>query len=141
MPAPQPGVSGTDITGPINLQFQSQLAAQQQQAAQAAQRQNQLMQAGATAALMFCSRRFKKPIGKEEGVLDNVDKLPVERWTYKDGLNLPHGEHISPYAEEFKELFGVGDGTTINVIDAFGVCIGAIKELSAKVKQLEAQNA
>jgi len=70
-----------------------------------------------------------------EGVLDVVvDRLPVERWKYRDD---PHAvEHIGPMAQDFRQAFGVGDGRTIDVISAFGVAIAAVQGLTAQVRRL-----
>ncbi len=52
------------------------------------------------------------------------------------------GRHIGPMADQFKELFNLGDSSkTINLIDAFGVCLSAIKALSARVRELEGMSA
>ena len=72
------------------------------------------------------------------GVLSAVACLTVDRWTYKPETGLEQRTHIGPYAEDFRAAFGVGDGVTISSIDAIGVCLAAIKALSAKVESLEA---
>ena len=82
-------------------------------------------------------KEYKRPT---RSLLAAVEMLPVERWKYKKGV-ADEGEHIGPYAEDFRELFGIGDGETINVIDALGVCLKAIQELSAKVNDLESRTA
>lgn len=66
-------------------------------------------------------------------ILDNVSQMSLDKWKYK-GIDR---EHIGPYAEQFQELFGVGDGKTINIIDAVGVLLGAVKELNMQVKLLQ----
>ena len=72
-----------------------------------------------------------------EATLIKIEDLPVERWRYKEGLGLGDSDHIGPYAEDFKETFGVGDGVTINLLDAVGVGLSATKGLAKKVKKLE----
>jgi hypothetical protein len=72
-------------------------------------------------------------------VLGGVAGLTVERWRYKPETGMEQQSHIGPYAEDFRAAFGVGDGVTISTIDAIGVCLGAIKALSAKVESLEAE--
>ena len=72
-------------------------------------------------------------------VLGGVTGLAVERWRYKPETGLEQQTHIGPYAEEFGEAFGVGDGVTISTVDAVGVCLATIKALSAKVDGLEAE--
>lgn len=84
---------------------------------------------------LFSSSSFKDKVNtpSTKEILANVDRMQLDRWTYKD-IDVVH---LGPYAEEFKELFGVGDGRTINIIDLFGVLLGSVKELSAKVKELQ----
>lgn len=65
-------------------------------------------------------------------ILDNLDRMTLDKWKYK-GID---EEHIGPYAEEFKELFGVGTGKSISLVDALGVLFGAVKQLSKEVKDL-----
>ncbi len=75
----------------------------------------------------------------EADVLSAVAALPVDRWRYKEETGLSQQLHIGPYAEDFKASFGVGDGVTINTTDALGVCLAAIKALTARVATLEAE--
>jgi hypothetical protein len=72
-------------------------------------------------------------------VLAGVAALPLDAWRYKPETGLEQQTHIGPYAEDFRAAFGVGDGVTISTIDAIGVCLGAIKGLTAKVEALEAE--
>ncbi len=92
---------------------------------------------GSIAGLAFGSdkniKTDKKPVRRS--LLDAVAKMPVEQWTYKPGEG-DGKTHIGPYAQDFKKRTGLGDGKSINVIDAIGVTIGAVKELSAKVDAL-----
>ena len=74
------------------------------------------------------------------GVLKAVENMRVERWKYKEG-HADEGEHIGTYAQDFQRETGFGDGKTIPVIDALGVTMGAVKELSAKVDKLERKRA
>lgn len=61
-----------------------------------------------------------------EKILESVRGLHVERWNYKREIDPSTEPHIGPYAEEFKEQFGVGDGKTINMIDALGVLFASV---------------
>jgi len=87
------------------------------------------------------SRAFKT--GKAEidiaSILAGVAALPVDAWRYKPETGLEQQTHIGPYAEDFRNAFGVGDGVTISTIDAIGVCLAAIKALSERVEGLEAE--
>jgi hypothetical protein len=90
-----------------------------------------------TAALFAMSaREFKTDPAPIAEVLPRLRELKVESWHYKPEFN-DSARHIGPYAEDFQKLFGVGDGKTIHVVDAMGICLKAIQELSAKVVQLE----
>lgn len=84
---------------------------------------------------MFSSRAVKEHKRPAEDVLDKVLTLPVERWNYTPG----HGDdadHIGPYAEDWARRFG-GSATRISVIDAIGVLLKAVQELTQKISQLE----
>jgi len=87
------------------------------------------------------SRAFKTAKSEIDaaGILAGVAALPVDAWRYKPETGLEQQTHIGPYAEDFRSVFGVGDGVTISTIDAVGVCLAAIKALSEKVGSLEAE--
>lgn len=116
----------------LNTQYQGQL--QSWQANQ--QKQAAIGQAFGSAIGAFMSsedtKENKRPV---QGVLDAVKEMRVEKWRYKNGKG-DGGEHIGPYAEEFAEKTGMGNGREISVIDAIGVSMGAIKELAQKVDKL-----
>lgn len=84
---------------------------------------------------MMSSKDAKEDKRPVRGVLEALEDMPVEKWKYKDGMG-DGGEHIGPYAEDFQKATGKGDGKTIPVVDAIGVTMGAVKELSAKVDKL-----
>ena len=67
-----------------------------------------------------------------------MSALPVEARRQKPETGLETRPHIGPYAEDFQAAFGVGDGATINPIDAIGVCLAVIWALSQRVEDLEA---
>jgi autotransporter adhesin len=69
-------------------------------------------------------------------ILDKVDSLPISQWRYKSDAR---GKvHVGPVAEDFQEIFGLGDGKTISTVDASGVALASIQALNEK---LEKQNA
>jgi len=70
------------------------------------------------------------------GVLDAVKSLRIEKWKYLDGV-ADSGTHIGPYAQDWKKATGLGSGKEIHVVDAIGVTMKAIQELSAKVDKLD----
>lgn len=76
----------------------------------------------------------KQPV--EEGkALEAIEQMPVEEWDYMPGIG-DGGRHIGTYAQDFKEATGKGDGKTIPVIDAIGVTMKAVQDLSKQVKEI-----
>ena len=69
------------------------------------------------------------------GALRAVEGMRVDEWEYKPGHG-DEGRHIGTYAQDFQRETGRGDGKSINLIDAIGVTMGAVKELSGKVDDL-----
>lgn len=92
------------------------------------------------APIFASSEKIKTDKRKAPGVLDAVKEMRVEKWRYKDGHG-DGGEHVGPYAEEFKAKTGLGDGKSISVIDAVGVTMGAVKELADKVDRMDKKGA
>ncbi len=78
-------------------------------------------------------------------VLRKVESLAVSEWRYKDDAvsvgTITGGKHLGPMADEFAELFGLGDNNeVINYVDALGVCLSAIKALAVRIHTLESEN-
>lgn len=74
-----------------------------------------------------CSKTFKEngeSLDKEK-ILEGLKSLNIEKWNYKG----EDQKHIGPYAEDFKEIFGVGDGKTISPVDMLSVMFIGIQEL------------
>jgi hypothetical protein len=93
---------------------------------------------GSAALYKFSSKKLKhkkSPIA-DDMVLSKVKGLPVERWEYNDGV-ADEGEHIGPYAEDFNKSFGFPERPAIDMVDAAGVSLSAIKALAKKVESLE----
>lgn len=129
----------------LNQQYQNQLAGwQASQNAQAGMLGGLggLLGAGANLAAnggfaaILSSKEAKTDRKKHDGSLGAIEQMPVEKWRYKEGTGMDDAEHVGPYAEDFKEATGLGDGKTINVVDAIGITMGAIQELSRKVDNL-----
>jgi len=83
--------------------------------------------AGGTAAMAFSSRKLKENIKeiKPGSVSSKFKKLPIYQWSYKGDKT----RHIGPMAEEFRDAFGVGDGTTLQLVDVMGSLIASQKEM------------
>lgn len=120
----------------LNNLYQSQLSGWQAQQNQNNAFTSDIMGGlGMGAALMFSDENAKENKQPVEGALGAVEAMPVEEWSYKPGMG--DGErHIGTYAQDFQQATGKGDGKSIPVIDAIGVTMGAVKELSAKVDKL-----
>lgn len=88
----------------------------------------------AIAGIAASSKKLKTDKRKidESKVLDLVKDLDVEEWRYIGDEQ----RHVGPYAEDFRETFGVGDGGTIHLADVAGVTIAAIKALDKKIDGL-----
>ena len=77
------------------------------------------------------AKESKRPVSTPD-ILAAMKELPVERWKY-----INHKEdHIGPYAEDFRDRFGVGDGKTIDMIDAIGVLMASVKALAAELDEV-----
>lgn len=67
-------------------------------------------------------------------VLSKIEQLEVSRYNYKKKKD---EKHISPMADDFPALFGIGDGKSLSAKDIAGVALLGIKELIKRVKALE----
>jgi len=79
----------------------------------------------------FSSEKLKHDHGHEGNLLKKLENVRVNRWQYKGDDRT----HVGPFSEEFNREFGIDTDRPdmINVIDALGVTMGAIKELDKKV--------
>lgn len=91
---------------------------------------------GALAAFSSIELKGKISTPSTAEILENVRELSLDKWKYKD----IDQAFLGPYAEEFSERFGIGDGKTINMVDAIGVLFGAIKELDKKLSEIKDKN-
>lgn len=79
-----------------------------------------------TSASLISHSSFKENIEPATSVLAKLAQLKINTWHYKGDAV----KHIGPMAEQFREVFNVGDGVTINLADMLGVLLGAVKELA-----------
>jgi len=95
---------------------------------------------GQTKSGGVCSRvlKFDKAPLNYKGILEALLKVPVESWRYVAELG-DHQRHVGPYAEDFKEAFNLGDGQSIEYMDAIGVLMASVHALADRVNQLEAE--
>lgn len=66
---------------------------------------------------------IEEPKKSEQKVISGLKKLNLHKWKYKGDKTT----HFGPMAQEFKRLFGVGDGKTLHPADVFGVALTAAK--------------
>lgn len=98
---------------------------------------------GSALPLMKCSRDWKDDHGTVSihDVAEGVTRIPIHEWSYAPGVHvpgsLPGQRHVGPMAQDFQQVFGLGDGRHINVIDAFGVCMAALKSALLRIEVLE----
>ena len=90
------------------------------------------------AVMGMSSKEAKEDKREVKGVLDALKEMPVEAWRYKEGVVNDGGEqHVGTYAEDFQKATGLGNGKSINLMDAIGVTMGAVKELAEKVESIK----
>ena len=77
----------------------------------------------------------KQPV---TGALESLRKLPVEAWSYKDGV-ADEGEHIGPYAEDVQEELGdqaAPGGKMLDLVSMNGLLLKGLQELADKVDSM-----
>ena len=73
-------------------------------------------------------------------MLLRVTALPLSEWRYKNEDE--NARHVGPMAEDFQQVFELGDGKTISTVDVNGIALAAIQGLKQeKDTQIEALRA
>lgn len=129
------GQSANTLTNLYNSQLNAYNSQQQASANSSSSLWSGLGTAAGMGMMAFSSKELKENKQPIEGALEAVKNMPVEKWEDKEGV-ADGGQHIGPYAEDFQKATGMGDGKTINMIDAMGVNMKATQELDQKVDQL-----
>lgn len=127
------------LTGLANAEGQRRVRLANEKAGKRAERNSGIgtaIGAGIGLLALFSSEELKNTVEKSPGLLNKLKEVRVDKWKYKDGKHA----HVGPYAEEFNDTFGVNQENRglINIVDALGVTMGAIKELDQKVEALNA---
>lgn len=134
------GVQAPDVAGNIYNSYNAQMQAYQQR-----QQSNNSMWSGigsivgSLGSALISDKNKKTNVRPANKILDRVEKIPVKSWQYKPGA-VPgdNGQrHVGPMAQDFKGFFGLGNGTEIPAVDAFGVNMAATQQLARKVRKLE----
>ncbi|MBX7430630.1 tail fiber domain-containing protein [Mycobacterium sp. Y57] len=69
-------------------------------------------------------------------ILRRLSELPISTWTY--GYDHVSVRHLGPMAQDFAAAFGLGDSDRrIDMLDANGVLMVAVQELTRRVAELE----
>lgn len=125
-----------DVTGPYNQQYQGQMAGWQQDQQNDNARNAAIGQGIGTLGMlmMLCDRDLKVPLGQVDSFSDRIKSVPVEMWRYR----WESTPHVGTYAQEFNKAFGLPDRPFIDPKDMFGVLLGCVKELFARMDKLEA---
>lgn len=96
-----------------------------------------------TALMSLSSKEFKTDKAPAKSALHKLRKLPVEEWTYKDGV-ADEGRHVGPYAEDVQREFGdqaAPGGKAIDLISMNGITMKAVQELADEVDALKGKQA
>ncbi|ABK43532.1 hypothetical protein Mmc1_1014 [Magnetococcus marinus MC-1] len=138
----QYSVAPADVMGAIQNNYNAQVsAANSARAANAATTGAVIGGLGAIGGAWISSRRFKQHFADlaAEDMLDAVKRLPVQAWRYNPAM-VPDDDavHVGPYAEDWQQVTGLGDGVTLNMLDVAGLLLGAVQGLIAQVEQLQA---
>jgi Chaperone of endosialidase len=97
-----------------------------------------------SAPLFASSRECKEDFEPVDGstALETVRRLPIAEWQYKPQAsqqlslygNAPDmGRHIGPMAEDWQQLTGLGDGSSIDLRDLVGYLAAGLAELADRV--------
>lgn len=70
---------------------------------------------------------------------DIVGSLNIKLWKYRKELDPQQVTHIGPMADQWAAITGFGNGHTIDLTDALGICLRCIQELQAQVDALKAE--
>jgi hypothetical protein len=69
-----------------------------------------------------------------QSILEKIISLPIYSWNYKNQTATT--THISPVAEDFYNLFGLGNDKSISTIDPAGVALLGIQALDEKINSV-----
>lgn len=135
---PQGGPTQLDVVSPYQMNQAQQNANYQAGMAN----YNGMMGAigGIGQAFLLCDRNAKVEHGEADPAqsMAAVRSLPFVRWSYKDADGY---EFTGTYAQDFNRAIHGKEGTTIAILEAFGMILGAIKNLDQRMTQLEGATA
>ena len=132
------GGNPSNIESAIANQYNAQMAQWQQRQQN---RNSTLGTLGALGGALMKSTMTAKDIAAPadpHALAQIVAGLPLYLWSYKPDEGLGDDLHVGPMAEHWQAVSGLGDGKTINMIDAFGVVLGALQAAIQRIERLEA---
>jgi len=100
-----------------------------------------ILNPGASSWTSVCDSTLKRNIREVDydEVLEKISELPISQWSYE--AQDESIEHIGPMAQDFYNLFGLGeDDKHINTLDPDGIALAAIKALNDQNENLNEQN-
>ena len=82
------------------------------------------------------SRAIKEILSTPDGaeILEKLASLPVAFWRYIIGDD--QHDHVGTFAEDFRDIFGLGDGKTLNMGDLIGMMLVGLQEVAGQVREL-----
>lgn len=128
------------LTGLANAEGQRRIREAQEDAQDEANRNSLIGSVAGVGLSLLSSEAAKDKVSKPKDLLSKLKSVRVEKWKYKDDIDLDHSDHIGVFAEEFNDTFGVNQENRrmVSLIDLVGVSLGAVKELNRKVESLRA---
>ena len=137
-------VAPADISGAINNNYASQQNAYNQQLASRNSTMGNIFGLGGALGAaginaIWSDERMKEGIEptNPDDALNMIRRMPVSEWAYKpeaeQTFGLPGGRHMGTMAQDFQEVSGKGDGTSIPTVDAIGMLMAAVQSLANKV--------
>lgn len=79
------------------------------------------------------------PHKPDEPWINKLSRLSIKVWRYRKDIDPMQRIHIGPMADQWRDIMGIGDGVTIDHIDAIGILIRAVQEANEKIEKLERQ--
>lgn len=73
-------------------------------------------------------------------VLALLQALPVPIWKYNDATaeaTSDYAGHMGPYADDFQQIFALGDGRTLAFVDVIGVALAGLQGATLRIAELE----
>lgn len=75
-------------------------------------------------------RRAGRRVAQQDRILSLVRRLRIRTWRYRPEIDPSQTLHIGPYAEDWKDLLGVGNGKEISYVDVSGIALHCIQRLA-----------